>query len=254
MAIYAVGVATPENLLGSNLSGTQNVSALSASFWLQVISPTPNTIFTLSGGLSDTDRRFSVQTNSTGIFRFTGGAIDGAARTNRNFSGISTTGGDFNHFVVCLSYTQDVINLYKNGELVADEAFSAGATNTSNTPSRIFTLFSNGGTDDYIDLAVEDLRIYNRFVGPLEAKTIYTSRGSDAILEGMVYRIPFSTDLPPGTSYSQVNSGQNWLRQGSLYTELQPSFDAGNAAESRPSVTNIRRRNARNISVRAFLG
>ena len=104
---------------------------------------------------------------------------------------------------VAMRYTGAAQQLYINGAQVATQALS-GNVATSANPLRIAAV--NTGTEvREFDGPLDDIRVYTRALTPNELLTLYTLRGGDNIVNGLLWRWRMA-ELAPGTAATGAGS------------------------------------------------
>lgn len=76
-----------------------------------------------------------------------------------------------------------------------------GSTNVTQVTSGTMCLFDRPGSSDPTDCDLHDVRVYSRNLSLAEHRTIYYSRGTDSIVEGLLHRWPMN-ESPSGTTLS----------------------------------------------------
>jgi hypothetical protein len=99
--------------------------------------------------------------------------------------------GEWHHYAVAFSFTFRRFQLYYDGELLNTTSMTAvTAGNTSDTDSLSGGIaIANPPTgNSFWPGLIDDMRIYQRLLGPAEIATIKTSLGADAIMGSLVSR------------------------------------------------------------------
>jgi hypothetical protein len=93
---------------------------------------------------------------------------------------------------VCGVYNGSTMLVYLNGVQVASTTRSG--TITSSTGVFSFGADYNGSAaSEFLTGALEDIRVYGRALSAQELQTIWTLKGADGIVNGLVVRLPLNT-------------------------------------------------------------
>jgi hypothetical protein len=145
-----------------------------------------------------------------------GGTIQLRARSlDADTSSNVTSGGTIAlaalvHVVGVFDFTNATGTVYINGVIDTIGNFATmTAGNTSNTNNTDGHIGSNEtGSTNFYDGLLEDVRIYDRALGPGEILTIYTGMGKDGIVTNLQSRWPMS-DLGTGNVGNAVDLSNN---------------------------------------------
>jgi hypothetical protein len=103
------------------------------------------------------------------------------------------------HIAGTVDYTTGIEAIYIDGGIILAGAVAFAGTATSNTNSVAALIGSDaGGTSGFLDGLLEDVRIYNKVLGPNTIQTIADLHGSDFVWDGLtnLWRL---NDAPSGT-------------------------------------------------------
>lgn len=191
---------------------TKNRTALTACFWAKfdVFQALNTNILIYSTGTVIGNARFNVQwlIATPGLLNIGGRATDGEGR--KAFStGFTPTLGVWTHIGFTVNYAASLGTLFVNGVAFSVGAMSApfAATQTANTNSLDARISGQtGDTDQCINGAMEDVRLYDGALSDAEMMNIYTSRGKDNPLPSLLHRYPLN-DRPVGTILTNSAGG-----------------------------------------------
>jgi hypothetical protein len=143
----------------------------------QAIGPPPGT-----SGTS----RILFNINSTGTLVIGARAADGGGINTLTTVAVLAT-GVWSHIVGVVNVAGDLLQVYINGVLSASTASAFGPVTFSATNSKNGRVGADDpGTGQFFDGRIEDYRMYDRALSLAEVQTIYASRGTDGICNGLV--------------------------------------------------------------------
>lgn len=103
--------------------------------------------------------------------------------------------GTLYHIVTTNNITTGSAAIYVNG--VSD---NTGTGQTSVPGTATLTIANRTGSSNYFSGVLEDLRFYNRVLSSDEIATLYTCKGSDFIVDGLIYRWLMNEGAPGVTA------------------------------------------------------
>jgi hypothetical protein len=191
MAINFTGTATNNVDLRDNRNYFRNIGGGTIMAWITYgVTGTARSIIDISTTTASTSRA-QLSSTSGNLIRIQGRALDGDASST--ISGVTAlTAGQRVHVAGVWNFTQRVGRIYLDGgnlENTAGIFTNMTAGNTSNTASATAAVGSDAaGTAQAWVGNIEDVRIYNRALGPNEILEIFTRRGNDNIVDGLFAR------------------------------------------------------------------
>lgn len=189
------------------LTSLQAVSAWTLMGWYRTFKPngTRNLIDMSGGGATGT--RAALTTSGTGQLIVQARSLDADALQQFVAPSGNVVDGELFHYAGVCDYVSKIITIYKNGvSLGAGPIAGFGGTATSNTPSTSCLIGADsGGTSGFGNGIIDDLRIYNRALGPGEISTIASLYGQDKLISGLTNRYIFN-EGPNGSSTSAAGA------------------------------------------------
>lgn len=190
MALYFTGVSAANNVdMGPNRNYFRNVSGGTMMGWVTYDSlGTSRSIIGVSIG-TGTGTRAKISSLAANTVELRARRLDADVSSTVVTATTLVTGQRY-HIAGVFDYSAHAGLIYINGELDTVGNFST-LTNgsTSNTSAQTGTIGANEpGTANPWHGAMEDLRVYNRALGPGEIRTIYAMRGCDNILQDLFAR------------------------------------------------------------------
>jgi len=188
---------------GSFLNG---LTDLSISVWVNSDLTNTDRGFLYAGAPSGNDRPFSLRYDAAGA---TGGGTNlikfgcGSAAVQcelESSSNAQTT--SWQHLVV-VRQNGVAPKLYINGVLDTPTATTATTITLADCSSFRVGMAAKDTAGTSWNGRVADARIYNRLLSEAEALSIYSCRGMDMILSGLLFRYPLN-DIPPGVVATSV--------------------------------------------------
>lgn len=113
------------------------------------------------------------------------------------------------HVAVTADFANKRMSIYINGVLNAAKTMTEAtlpATSDTNSKNAAVGAICDGSAQ-FMDGLLEDVRVYNRMLGPAEIKTIYTSAGRDGIWTGCQLRMTMNALAPGQTVVLEPNLG-----------------------------------------------
>jgi hypothetical protein len=107
---------------------------------------------------------------------------------------------------IAATYDGTTISLYINGVKYVTSAWS-GAFAPDTSPVSIGCDINGGIPGEYVSAWIEDVRVYSRALAAEEIMTVYTIRGGDVIVGGLLMRYPMSGNGSISTTGSLVDVG-----------------------------------------------
>jgi hypothetical protein len=179
--------------LGALNSITQNRSFLSASIWIRPVSVSdsdPIFYFTRNGGLSSP--RFMCDLRNVvgqqAVLRLRARVPDSGGTITITSPNLTVQSGQWQHIVAQIDCNGDSGELYSNGILDFSSAMAFTAASTTDLPSDEAYLGEDGPALFHFHGEMDDFRVYDRLLGPSEIEAIYTSKGHDGIINGLIAR------------------------------------------------------------------
>lgn len=181
----------------NNLSIVQGGSTATFCCWIDTRDDTGSGrifVTSIDGGSGQGSTRL-------GITHESNGTIGGFARDSTNnleigYSTGTVTEDVWTHIAVIVDIANDEMHFYIDGEFDSTDTSPTWSGTTFGTGTNANTAIAseeNDGTPRYKG-QLDDLRVYNRALSADEIKTIFTARGSDRIIEGLTFRVPFRED------------------------------------------------------------
>lgn len=181
------------------ITSTANQAALSISCWIRCrtlpIADNFNLAVWTTNAAASSRMSINCRNATPGTVSIIGRALDADALTR--FETVSATvlqRGVWIHLVACIQFTTRNFRLFVNGvnepiALTGANGMTAG--NTSNTNSNKARIGANpNAATERFDGLIEDVRLYQKFIGPDEAMTIYSELGRDNIVSSLAMRYP----------------------------------------------------------------
>lgn len=185
--------------MGFSRPFAQNVAGCTVMGWGRLESATANrSIVGFFNNASNTRCKINVNTDLTISLR--GISLDADATSAFNSTG-TISPFIWQHVAGVIFYSNKNGVIYINGVPDTFGIFTnMTAGNTSNTASSVGRFGSGeAGTNNRWLGSLEDIRVYNRALGPDEIATIYSAKGHDGIVSQLVARYPL-VDLPVGAT------------------------------------------------------
>jgi len=187
----------------------QNVPGGTITAWVRNDNLTgTQTIWGAFGNTGTTRAKLSI--NATGAMNMRANALDSDATSSFVSSGVIVQGA--RTFVCAVFFFSSKSGAaYINGVLDTNGVFAnMTAGNTSNTVCHESRMGANetGVTNSWIG-EMEDVRVYNRALGPGEIATLFAAKGKDSILQGLQVRWPGSEGAPGVAAANIIDLSQN---------------------------------------------
>lgn len=254
MAISCDGGGEGVSIDGA-VTATKNQSALTGMIWVRPRSlPATDTKFIDYSIFNGTNARYTLQYDSaTPGVPFVGGrATDGEGLKQVDGTQAIVV-GQWTHIIGVLDYANSLGMIYINGVLnvalsVTSPPFAAAQTANTNSEN---SSGSGGGIGVRVNATqsfigdIEDMRLYNRVIGPAEAMTIYAALGEDGIQNGLLHRFPMN-DYGPGTVV-----GDGTVVNIAEFERVDGSVMAGTPTYVEGIIRSARKRQGRSRSGRA---
>lgn len=206
MALYFTGVSGANNVdMGPNRDYFRNVEGGTLMGWVTYDSlGTSRSIIGVSIG-TGTGTRAKISTpGSANTVELRARRLDADTSSTVTTTTTLVTGRRY-HIAGVFDYSEHTGLIYIDGELDTIGVFSTltdGAT--SNTSAQTGTVGANEpGTGNPWHGAIEDVRVYNRALGPHEIRSIFAARGSDNILQDLFARWTFN-EFAPGVAGGEI--------------------------------------------------
>jgi hypothetical protein len=223
---------------GTGRPWMQNVGAGSACGWIKTVALVAGQFQTLVGAFGNTGTtRFKISINGTGNVTWRCNALDADATSVINSTNAVSPSAR-THIAAVVNFSTKSGIIYING--VADPSgvqvfTNMTAGNTSNTACAQSAVGSReDGAANFFNGELEDVRIYNRGLGPDEIMTIFTGLGMDMISTGLQARWPMA-ELGQGVACTNItdisNNGFGGVAAGS--PTYQPGITTARSAYSR---------------------
>lgn len=207
------------------ISGTANQAAFTIMCWIRITdlpsAADQQTYVTWSNGTNG-NSRIQLQMRGTGVtrgaFALNCRATDGEAVTRFETNSLTLPQpGSWQHLAGVVDYVAKSGLIYVNGASVGVNLATAnniGAAATSNTPSLRGKIgnTSQNDTTEFMNGIIEDARLYNFAMGPIAIESIFTERGADDFVQGLIQRFPLK-DFGSGVQVIQVAPVNNGDRQ-----------------------------------------
>ena len=105
--------------------------------------------------------------------------------------------GQLDHLVMTWNFSTNALQIFLNGVLDASNSLADDdpGSGTLLLGHRMGAAFS-----EHFDGDLEDIRIYNRVLSASEVQTIFTARGVDGIVHGLLHRWTFNEKHPGATA------------------------------------------------------
>lgn len=157
-----------------------------------------------------------------------------------------TNSGDRNHLAIAYNAVLRTIFCYVNGVQVSTGIATAAtgtafsATNCANGAIAA----GDDGSSFFFNGQLEDARVYNRFLGPNEILTIYSSLGRDSAINGLIARYPMKElgDLVPVVAAANTAGETVGSLGGALPVGAPTYAPRATSTRSRPTATANRSR------------
>jgi hypothetical protein len=196
-------------ITGTVNTATKNQSALTAMAWVRwdVI----NAIQTIAvwSTPTATSTRLGIKMIATGALQVIARALDADALTSINTTSTTLiTQGVWFHFAAAVNIASGSAAIYLNGVAQAIDPFvnNFGAAATSNTNGVLQRIGCAATINtEILTGAIEDVRLYQRIVGPAEMMTIYTAQGVDHIVQNLANRYPLK-ELSQGLTFANADN------------------------------------------------
>ncbi len=133
-----------------------------------------------------TGTRAAIQFGATGLVQVQARSTDAdTLRTTSTGAGV-VTAGTWYHIAATVDYTTGVETIYVDGgvSVAAAVAFAAAVSANTNSVSALIGADA-GGTSGFMDGLLEDVRVYNKVLGPNTIQTIAALHGSDFVWDGL---------------------------------------------------------------------
>lgn len=177
------------------ITSTANQAALSLSCWVRLNNlPIADNMTPCVWATNAGTTRFGLNFRSAtpGSARIIARAADAdALSTFETNSTTVLTPGQWQHFICTLDYANASGLIYINAvsqALTAAAAFSQGTTSNTNSSVAKIGCNVNNNTSEFVNGLIEDVRLYTRILSQAEITTIFTGRGMDGIIQGLVAR------------------------------------------------------------------
>ena len=158
--------------LGASTNLLRNISAASASVWVNSSVLAVQKIFDISVGTSINSRlEISVDTTN---FLCTGRSGDAETAQSVATTGITPLLGTWYHVTCVIDYASDSILIYVNGRRVPTSGSPAfTATTTSDTSPQIVVMGANADFTTPFNGQIDDVRVYNYALTSTQIRTLY---------------------------------------------------------------------------------
>lgn len=205
-----------------------DVTGYTSVGWYNLDNTTNQGIFDIVRGSISASSRFELSINTSANMNLIGRSDDGDTLEDWDTATAAETG--MHHWASVFDFTADTMTLYKDGVFQEEDTGVGFSSVSSNTPP-YYAIF--GGHDSavsggrYTKGALHDLRIYKRALSANEIQTIYASRGTDSIINGldiMIRAIGVEGDTVTGSNVIEL--GPNLYEPIGTYGNL--TFEADN--------------------------
>jgi len=192
-----------------NISGTSSFNNLAEWTIMGRVRPASVNAARVIADLSitaSTNTRAALQVQATGQIGLQARSLDAETLRSLVFAA-GLVNGTWYHIAGVTRYgTNGLFQIFLNGALVSAATASFGAATSGAGNSLQAILGADAGLGSgFMDGLMEDVRLYNRALGPDEIATIATSQGHDGINNGRTNMWPMN-EFSPGTVATAVGS------------------------------------------------
>lgn len=234
----AVTLPTGSNaglLIAGTRNQIQNVPGATLSAWVNAtgFANTENYIIAFSIGTSTTSMRIHLSARSSGVWRTATRCLDSNSASILDSTTATATKTWF-HLATVVDYTGSIVTLYVNGKYNNSMTPSWGS-NSSDTASQSAGIGIRGDSSTSTDFngRIEDVRVYNRALSAAEIETIYTSRGADYPIKGLINRWDFIGPEAVGLRSGTGGAAQDIMGRNNLTIVNSPLYSTYNNTVNR---------------------
>ncbi len=174
-------------------------SAMSMTLWIRLNQrgPEPTIIFGKGDGFADSAKEWSLGYEGTGPAQVEFILNTGAGGVNLTSSGhISPL---FRWWFVAATYDGATKRIYIDGVLDSTQAQAGNVVSSAKATNIAGTLIA-ASIEEEINARVGDARLYDRALSAAEIETMWTLRGPDGIVSGLLHRWELREWVPGGTA------------------------------------------------------